>query len=794
MNDTELMPDDERDQLLIDRVEAFGTSLARKRDEAVAARRECGIEEEWHAAEDAYQGIDEASRGDSKMAKPVSPEGGVVTSARSRSATRSTVVMNITRPYVDAASARVSDMLLPTDDTPWGLSPTPKPQLVMRIKGAGPAPLAALPPGQPMGMTGLPPVMPGMPPEMAGMPPQPPPLDPAQQAQAMADAEEQQAKDACELATTQIEDWLIQCQWHAEVRKMIEDCARLGTGILKGPTPARRKSRRMSQENGTVRLVIEESICPESRCISPWNLYPDGACGENVQDGSGVWERDSLSAKSLRELKKLDGYIDSQIDRALEEGPGAKGEGMGYKSKVSASDRDVFDVWYYHGCADREDLEAAGVDVPEEGDVTAHCVVTMVNNRVIKAAINPLDSGEFPYDVMAWQRKSGLPYGTGVAMQINVPQRMLTGAIRNMNDNAGLSAGPQIVARKGAIVPADGKWEMTPRKVWWANEDADPGAVQQAFMVFNIPTMQQELMNIAQYAMKMAEDVTGLPAMMQGQNTNAPDTVGGMQMMQNNAGTVLRRIARLFDDKVTEPHIRRYYEWLMLYGDDDAAKGDFQIDARGSTALVERDAQSQSIMQMGALATNPAFGIDPEKWFMETLKSQRLDPSRFLMDEDKKAAMEQQPPPQDPALEIAKMRVDADMQKAQLTTQTALQKAQMDNETRVQTSGQEVAASVEKMRIDTDRDNVLVNSRARRDESMHMAKMAELELRRDLAMLDYANREKLSLDRVKSELAREAMKINSVKELAGVKAPADLMPTPPIEPPGRAEPGNSYPA
>jgi hypothetical protein len=140
------------------------------------------------------------------------------------------------------------------------------------------------------------------------------------------------------------------------------------------------------------------------------------------------------------------------------------------------------------------------------------------------------------------------------------------------------------------------------------------------------------------------------------------------------------------------------------------------------------------------------------------------------------------------------MRVDADMQKAQLTTQTALQKAQMDNETRVQTSGQEVAASVEKMRIDTDRDNVLVNSRARRDESMHMAKMAELELRRDLAMLDYANREKLSLDRVKSELAREAMKINSVKELAGVKAPADLMPTPPIEPPGRAEPGNSYPA
>jgi hypothetical protein len=393
---------------------------------------------------------------------------------------------------------------------------------------------------------------------------------------------------------------------------------------------------------------------------------------------------------------------------------------------------------------------------------------------------------------MVWQRKSGLPYGTGVAMQINVPQRMLTGAVRNLNDNAGLSAGPQIVARKGAIVPADGKWEMTPRKFWWANEDADPGAVQQAFMVFNIPTMQQELLNIAQYAMKMAEDVTGMPALMQGQVANAPDTVGVAQMVQNNAGTVLRRIARLFDDKVTESHIRRYYEWLMLYGEDDAAKGDFQIDARGSTALVERDMQNQSIMQMGALATNPAFGIDPEKWFAETLKSQRLDPVRFLMDEEKKAALAQQPPPVDPALEIAKLRAEMEMQKAQLTTQATLQKAQMDNQTRVQTSEQEVAASVEKMRIDTDRDTIYTQSQTARDQATHMAKMAELELKRELAMLDYANKRELTLDKVKSELAREAMKINATKELAGVKAPADLMPKPPIEPPGQAPNGESY--
>ena len=751
--------DDALESRLIDRIEAFGQSLSRKRADAVSARRESGIEEEWHAAEDAYQGVDDANRGDTRMAKPVSPDGGMVNGPSRRGQTRSTVVMNITRPYVDAAAARVADMLLPTDDTSWGLKPTPIPSRNFEL------PDAAL--TQPMGAP------PGMGAMMPGQPPFP--ADPLQQAI-------QQAKDAAEKATKQIEDWLVQCQWHAEVRKMIEDTARLGTGVLKGPTPARMKSRMMKRESGIMQLVIEESIVPESKCISPWNFFPDGACGENIQDGSGTWERDTLSAKSVRELKALDGYIESQIDRVLEEGPQGKYiDAYTNSGKVKANDRDVYEVWYYYGAADREDLDAAGVELPDDTDVTAHCLVTMVNDRVIKAAINPLDSGEFPYDVMVWQRKSGLPYGTGVAMQISTPQRMLTAAVRNLNDNAGLSAGPQIAMRKSAVTPADGRWELTPRKMWWVNEDSDAQTVQQAFQVYNIPTMQAELQNIAQFAMKMAEDVTGMPALMQGQNTNAPDTVGGMQMMQNNAGTVLRRIARLFDDRVTEPHIRRYYEWLMLNGEDDDCKGDFQIDARGSTALVERDLQNQAIAQMGQLAMNPAFGIDPEKWFSEMLKSQRLDPSRFTMDDEKKAQMAQQQPPAPPQIQVAQIRAEADAAKAEADRQL---KAQMHSET--------MQAGVQKMALDQDRDNVYVQSQTNRDQATHMAKMAELELRRELAMLDYSKQHGVTLEKIKADLAKKAMEINATKELAGMKAPASMLPTPPVEPPQQALPGESF--
>jgi DNA-directed RNA polymerase alpha subunit len=79
-----------------------------------------------------------------------------------------------------------------------------------------------------------------------------------------------------------------------------------------------------------------------------------------------------------------------------------------------------------------------------------------------------------------------------------------------------------------------------------------------------------------------------------------------------------------------------------------------------------------------------------------------------------------------------------------------------------------------------------------RDQTNAQAKMVELELKRELAMLQYANANSMKLEEVKARLAETAMKLNATKELAGMKASADLMPKPPIEPPGKAPAGQSF--
>lgn len=765
----------------LQQVEQIGQAIAKKRDEAIKARAASGIEEIWLEDEEAYQGIDEANRNEAKAYKPAHPSGSFSTVRREQA--RSTVFLNITRPYVDAAAARVADMLMPTDDRNWAIKPTPMPELEAVVK-------QSLQPQAQMPMEMANPQQPGaaqMPPQMpAGAGQVPPQAMAPQMAGTLGQAKQilDEAKKCAEKAEKRIEDWLVQCNWHSEMRKVMEDCARLGTGILKGPTPTRRRN--MQYVDGV--LQIQVSIEPESSRIDPWNFFPDGACGEDIHDGSHVFERDQISSRKLRELKEAPGYLAHQIDAVIEEGPGKIYE-TSNRFEKSQNDEEKFEIWYYYGILDREDLECLGVDIEGEGAnlIGIPAIVTLVNDRAIKAALNPLDSGDFPYDVIPWQRRAGHWAGVGVARQIRTPQRMINAATRNMMDNSGLSGGPILVVRRGLIEPADGRWELTPRKLFFATQEADVRSVSDAITSIIIPSNQAEMTNIIQFALKMAEDVTGLPMIMQGQQGQAPDTVGGMQMMQNNASTVLRRIARTFDDCITEPHIRRYYNWLMTYGKDEE-KGDYLIDARGSSALVERDIQNQAIMGMGNLVANPAFGIDPKKWFKEACSAQRLDFKRFAYSDEDMAKLANQPPPPMPQVEVAKIRAETEIKKTQLEIQSEQAIAQTENQT-LQT----------KIKVDTDRDVAFVNAQHERNINEANLRMQELQIKKEIELLKYSTQQKISLEKAKVDLARDTMKLQVTKELAAASNALDahkhVTPPagkPPVEPPGRAAPGNSY--
>lgn len=728
-------------------LDALGQSLTSKRRDAVAARAACGIEDEWIGDEEFTQGYDDANRHEFvKTASKPMANGGTDAPKKTKG---SVVFPNITQPFVDAVSARVGDVLLPTDDRNFAIEPTEIPEMVE-------GPVAE--------------------PQAPAMPGQPPVAQLTASAKAAQDFARYKADAArkAKKAESRIDDWLQECQYHGELRKVFDDTSKLGSGVLKGPVPVKRKASVWKKdESGESMLVVVEEIKPASMRIDPWNFYPDfPACGESIHNGSFVWEYDQISERKLEDLKGLPGYIDSQIDKCLDEGPITDSEGTMRTDRQTRSSKTLYDIWYFHGTIKTSELQAAGCDCGEDPKANYPAKLTMVNNRVVGAALNPLDTGEFPYDIIPWKRRPGMPWGMGVARQLRTPQRIVTGATRRMMDNAGLGSGPMIVVRRG-VEPENGLWEIEPLKVWVESEESagQPGAPVSSVV---IPMLQGELNDIIQLGMKMAEDVTGLPALMQGQQGAAPDTVGGMTILNNNANAVLRRSARMFDDCITIPSMTRYYAWLMQYGEDPDEKGDFQIVARGSTALVERDIQSREMVMVLQLCLNPAYGKDPELAMNEYLKSRRFDPTAFDYTEEKRAKMAAQQPAPPPAVMAAQIR-----------EQGATERKGMD----IKAAGDELAAQaqIEKARQDFES---MESEKDRQLEAMRM------EVEAALAREDLSSEERIALQKEKVLLANVTMRLRTQQQMARESAANSMaqVASPAIEPSGRAPNGQAFQA
>lgn len=641
-------------------INSLGGVLLDKRKEAQDWRQQSGIEEDWAEDEEFYQAMDRANpEGDSNVGKPLSADGG----AENRQALaqqitgRSSVFIPITRAYVDAASARVADMLLPSDDAPWDIKATPvqdDPQAQPVDNPASAMPALMTPTAQAAATVASPEAM-----AAGGMAMQPGAVVQSQVLAVLPDEEKR-----AERAKVVISDWLTECQWHAEMRKVVEDSSLLGTGVLKGPFPVQRRGFKYQKgPDGVSRLVETSKVVPISRRVNPRNFWVDPAGGEDHQSGSYCWELDNIGSRQLRALLKDPTYIHENIEAALREGPSSmagkdRPDNAAWQVDVGAT----FPLWYFYGDIEKRAMMAAGIpqDLLPEGEpdsVSVAAMVVMVNERVIKIAQTPLDAGGFPYDMFPWQRRPGIPWGKGVSRQIRTPQRMLNAGVRALMDNGALTSGPQWGIRREWVEAIDGRNNiLTARKGWFINSKAPPNAKMEDIISFtNIQSAVSELNMILDRAMRFAEDATGLPMLMQGQQGEATNTATGMTILNNNGSTVLRRIARTVDDKITEPHIRRYYYWLLANEGNEDAKGDFQIDARGSTYLVDREIQAQNInMLFPQLMQHP--DIHPGRLAEEVLQANRMNIKRLFLTDAEKAERAKQPPPVAPAVEAAKIR------------------------------------------------------------------------------------------------------------------------------------------
>jgi hypothetical protein len=731
--DEEMPTEAELEERRLEKLNTFAASLRQRRRTAIDGRKNSGIEAIWDRAIANYNGHSELNK--LQYHKGLTPDSRL-TEVDAKMNGLSTAIINITQPYVDMGAARTSDMLLPTDDEPFNYTPTPLP-------------------------------------ESGDLKDSPDPVEPGSEmtvGQLTAEYLADMAKKA-DAAKTQVWDWVVEAKWHSKMRRALTQNAKLGAGCMKGPFPIKKNNRSVKRgEDGTLVLTIEDKIQPSSTNVDIRNLFPDPACGDDIHNGSYIFERELVTAKQIHDLMDMD-YMDDQLKEVLKEGPSLRY--LESNDPTQQIENDVYELWYYYGIATAEDLASAKFSGDCGHSEQIPVVVTMINDRVVKATMSVLDSGEFPYDVINWQKRDGHWAGIGVAEQIFEVQDSINASFRMLMDNSARAGGPQLIINTGLVTPADGDWSMTPWKIWYAASDMEQFNVDDVFKIVSLPIMQPELENIIRLALDFAERLTSMPLIMQGGQGANTTTAHGMDILQSNANSVLKRIARIADDDLFEPHFGRYYEWLMTYSTDESLKGDYQIVTNGSTAFFERASQNMLIIQLLPLANDPTFGLDKRKLMKEAIKMSKMNADRVsLSDDDFKKMQEAQAqnPPKAPAVQAAEIRVQGDMEKAKMINDADMkeleQKGQLD----------EASLNMKLHMLQL--------------EQAHQERMKTLDM--NMRIMELAQAQQISIDSIKAALATDSAKLQTQKELSLLGAHERMTSTPPTEPVGKAPPGEAY--
>lgn len=737
----------EQDQPTISAIAALGTSLIRKRDEAVEFRAASGVEQMWREDDENFDGGDGYMTSHRSM---VDYATGEAVNTPNSGPQRSQVVVNIIRGKCETAEGRFAEILLPTDDRNWGLKETPVPEIAEAMKDDRPAALTGTSEplkkedGQVITMSDV------------------------------AQSDLAKIKEKMEAMETEIEDDLTECKYNAEIRKLIVDAVRTGTGILKGPNVVKTVRKVWipveDEKEHVYKLKVVENYKPASETVSCWNLYPDPDCDEDISNAGYFWEGDSIRPKELRDLYGVPGYLKSEIIKALEERPIRLRVGYDTKDKrhkikkTFTNQGDSYERWTYSGEINREDLEAMGINLQHDEIAQSFSgIVVFVNDRPIRVLLNTLDTGDLPYDFFQWTSVRDSPWGIGVPRMMAWLQRILNAAFRAMMDNAGDSSGPNVIVGPG-VEPIDQKWELSGKKLWrMIDEYSDDGDVRKAFQQFQVENNQKDLEAIIELVLKFVDLETSLPTIFQGEQQKLPDTLGATNIMVDAHNVGLRGRVKRFDDQITTPHISRYYHWKMQYSDKASIKGDYSVDPRGTSVLLQKDQRAQALAQIMAYKGDPdaKLLVDWEKAFRKLFSALNLDILKSK-EEYKQALKEskQAQPPQDPKIVAAQLKSETDLKEV---------------ETKASSVEQELAAKAEE-------------GQAEREFKLKMK-----EIDQNIKMMEFAEKRNISLDQIKGKLAEASAKLKTQVYLTDKdgKAPGGVA-TPIIEPVGKAPDGESY--
>ncbi len=400
----------------------------------------------------------------------------------------------------------------------------------------------------------------------------------------------------------------------------ISDLTTYPCAILKGPTVRRLKQLDWAKdESGKYTPQVTEKLAPTYGRVDPFRFYVEPGI-TRLRDGYTI-EHHKLSRSDLSELIGVPGYDDGAIRAVLEHMPqttswlwSAEFTKADLENKYNlwrkpTPEADALEFWGKVSGRMLVEWGLSAEDVPDQ-DKEYDANVWVIDNHVIKATLNYDPLGDKPYRSTSFIKRPGAFWGSSIPEVIEDLQAMCNGAARALMNNMGIASGPQVEINVDRLASDETITSMYPWKIWQMTNDP-LGSGQPAIKFTQPDDRSGPLMAVYQNFVKMADDQSGIPAYVYGDGNvgGAGRTASGLSMLMGSAGKGIRQVIMHIDFEVIGPMVTAQYNWNMRYIEDESIKGDCEVIPRGAVTLANREQLNVRRVEFLQATANP---IDAE--------------------------------------------------------------------------------------------------------------------------------------------------------------------------------------
>jgi len=420
------------------------------------------------------------------------------------------------------------------------------------------------------------------------------------------------------------------------LRSTVFEQVLLGSGVLKGPFNIEKTVNFWSKnEDGKREYTPIYKTAPKISNTCLFSFYPDPEA-TTLEDAEYVIELHKMSKSQLRRLMKRPFFRKEAITECIAQGPNWTDKN--YESYLQDATKDSgtserFAVLEYWGTVDKDMAQAAGLKIEEDMDEMDEIEINawICGNEILRLVANPFTPTRIPYNVVPYEVNPYSMFGIGVPEDMDDAQMVMNGHVRMAIDNLALSGNLVFDIDETALV-AGQSMDVFPGKIF----RRQGGISGQAIYGLKFPNTASENLEMFRVFRQFADEETGIPSFSHGQTgvQGTGRTASGISMLMGAAALSIKTVIRNVDNFLLRPLGENYFNWNMQFNEDDDLefRGDLEIKARGTSALVQKEVRSQRLLMFFNVGANPAVAplIRWTTLLEELAESLEIDPEKIL--------------------------------------------------------------------------------------------------------------------------------------------------------------------